>query len=404
MSPPDAPPSPAPRPALRVLVGVQDDGLNGVETYAEQVALAAAAAGHDTTLLVTNARVAEAVRARAAGSGVRVVDAGLAPASPARAAAERAAPALATRRGGAAVRRAVGAGLRGFDVVHLNRARLAPYARAAAPRVYCAGWFFPHAPARRAAETWRHTRGPALRRAALTGKSLAYYLGDARGYRAATAVVACTETLAEQLRGRGIRAVACPPPVGVAGAPAGAAGGGRALDLLVCSGDLSHPRKNLGDAVRAAALLARPDRPVVLRAVGNNAAGLERAAAALPPHARVEVLGPLGRDDVQREMRRAHALLLPSLYEEWGYVAVESILSGTPVAAYPVYPFADMLAGGLGAVAEAPTVEAYAAAVEAAASGPGVRRGDALAAEGARRFGLAAVGARLTSIWHERPR
>jgi glycosyltransferase involved in cell wall biosynthesis len=103
-------------------------------------------------------------------------------------------------------------------------------------------------------------------------------------------------------------------------------------------------------------------------------------------------------------MRRAHAFLLPSLYEEWGYVAVESILSGTPVVAYPVYPFADMLAGGLGAVAGAMTVTAFAAAVATVVDGTGVTsRGPALAAAGARRFGPAAVGARLTTIWDEHP-
>ena len=33
------------RRPLRVLVGVQDDGMNGIENYAEQTALAACAAG-----------------------------------------------------------------------------------------------------------------------------------------------------------------------------------------------------------------------------------------------------------------------------------------------------------------------------------------------------------------------
>jgi len=403
----------APRRALRVLVGVQDEGMNGVESYAEQVALAASAAGHRTTLLATTAAVADAVRARVAGSGVHVIDAGLPPVSAAQLLAERLAPGLATRRVGRAVRRLVRDGLGGFDVVHLNRARLAPAVQGAAPRVFCAGWFYPHAAAPRLAETWRHTRGSTPRRLALTAKSLVYFVGDARGYRAVTAVVACTETLAAQLRTRGVPAVACPPPVRADARQADDAPDDRGtLALLVCSGDLSHPRKNLGDAVRAAALLARPDRPVVLRAIGHGADALTHALADVErqrpgrehPHLRVEFLGPLPPADVRREMRRAHAFLLPSLYEEWGYVAVESILSGTPVVAYPVYPFADMLAGGLGAVAGAMTVTAFAAAVATVVDGTGATpRGPALAAAGARRFGPAAVGARLTTIWDEHP-
>jgi hypothetical protein len=97
-------------------------------------------------------------------------------------------------------------------------------------------------------------------------------------------------------------------------------------------------------------------------------------------------------------MRRAHALLLPSLYEEWGYVAIESILSGTPVASYPVYPFADMLQNGVGVVAEELTSKALADAVEQCLTLP---RGELLAAIGEERFGSRTLGLRLTQIWHE---
>lgn len=96
-------------------------------------------------------------------------------------------------------------------------------------------------------------------------------------------------------------------------------------------------------------------------------------------------------------MRRADVFVLPSLYEEWGYVAVESILSGTPVATYPVYPFSDMLAGGLGVVAMELRVNALCDAIErGAATG---LRGSALSQAGQERFGSAAVGERLGRIW-----
>jgi len=77
-------------------------------------------------------------------------------------------------------------------------------------------------------------------------------------------------------------------------------------------------------------------------------------------------------------------------------VAVESILSGTPVVSYPVYPFADMLVGGFGVVATELIPEALADAVLRAAQLP---RGQGMIERGARRFGSAAVGARLTAIW-----
>jgi glycosyltransferase involved in cell wall biosynthesis len=396
-----------PKRALRVCVAIQDDGLSGIESYAEQVAIASATAGHNTTLIVTTKQVATAVRQRLVGFDVQVVDTGIKPRTPAVVLADRIVPQLHTQRVGDAFVRTLKKLGQKFDVIHLNRPGLAPWASPFAMRLFVAGWFFPHAAGPRLAETWRHTRGFFPRRALITAKSLSYYAGDQRGYRAATSVVTCTEMLASQLRAQGLRAVACPPPVRIPKYPAseyvprGSENDG-ALHLLVCAGDLSHPRKNIGDAIRAAAQLARPDRPVIMRAVGGNASSLQAKVqrAKTAPGARFELksLGVLAPADVQREMRRSHALVLPSLYEEWGYVAIESILSGTPVISYPVYPFADLLTGGLGVVAEDRTPAALAAAIERGLSLP---RGGALVKAGEARFGSKAMGMMLTYIWND---
>jgi glycosyltransferase involved in cell wall biosynthesis len=272
--------------------------------------------------------------------------------------------------------------------------------------LFVAGWFFPHAAGPRLAETWRHTRGNLPRRALITAKALSYYAGDELGYRAATSVVTCTEMLASQLRSQGLNAVACPPPVRVPRQEASEYGPPKdgALHLLVCAGDLSHPRKNLNDAIRAAALLARPDRPVIMRAVGANSEALEskaaRAKVAAGARFELERLGVLPPSEVQRQMRRSHALVLPSLYEEWGYVAIESILSGTPVVSYPVYPFADLLTGGLGVIANDCNPSALANAVEQSFE---LQRGAALVKAGEARFGSRAMGALLTQIWSDSP-
>ena len=389
--------SPAAKRALRVLVGVQDEGLNGIETYAEQVALAAALAGHDVSLLVTTGDVADTVRARTAGSGLRVLCAGLVSASGVRTLAQRLVPQLHTQRLGDALARVLRADGMAYDVVHLNRPALAPWAAGVA-RVFVAGWYYPHAPVQRLGETWSHTQGKLPRRMVLAAKSLAYYAGDVRGYRATTTVIACTDTLASQLRAQGVSAVACPPPVqvGVSNDNDVAPADGGEIKLLVCSGDLSHPRKNASDAVRAAGLLASATRGVRLSVIGGRSDALMPEIARLPRNVTVELLGKKAPHEVRAAMRAAHAFVLPSLYEEWGYVAVESILSGTPVAAYPVYPFADMLAGGLGVVATQLRPEALAHAVERALLLP---RGGALIERGARRFGTAAIAARLTEIW-----
>jgi glycosyltransferase involved in cell wall biosynthesis len=388
--------------ALRVCVAIQDDGLSGIESYAEQVAIAAATAGHDTTLIVTTKQVAHAVRERLKDvASVRVVDTGIKPRTAALVLADRLVPQLHTQRVGDAFVRTLKKLGTQFDVIHLNRPGLAPWASPFGAHLFVAGWFFPHAAGPRLAETWRHTRGFLPRRAVITAKSLSYFAGDDRGYRAATSVVTCTEMLASQLRSQGLPAVACPPPVRVPKHAAAdyAPPNDGALHLLVCAGDLSHPRKNLKDAIRAAGLLAKPGRPVVMRAVGRNSDSLEPKARRVPlaTGARFEFqsVGVLSPADVQREMRRSHALVLPSLYEEWGYVAIESVLSGTPVVSYPVYPFADLLQG-MGVVAEDQTPNALAAAVERSLALP---RGQALVDAGEQRFGSRALGALLTKIW-----
>jgi glycosyltransferase involved in cell wall biosynthesis len=388
----------------RVLVALHSGGFNGIETYAEQVAIAGAVAGLDVTLLTATASGAEELRERLKGTGVAVLDAGVAEPSANVILAERLVPSLMIRRLSAAIRRAFAHREANFDAVHLNRAALAPAVRHLAKHVCAAGWFYPHAPGERVIETWSHTRGNLARRAVLAAKSVGFYRGDEAGYRASDCVVACTERLAEQLRTRGFHAVACPPPVRVLNATKNTrrcdSSRARAcVELLICSGDLSHPRKNLLHAVQALSYLVKPGREVVLYAIGRAPAALEDAATlARAVGVRVEFLGPKAPRDVHQKMREVDAFLFPSLFEEWGYVAVEALLSGTPVVAYPVYPFADMLSGGLGVIADGTKLEpqAFARAIERAIAGE--TRED-LAEAACARFGSAAVGARLARIW-----
>jgi glycosyltransferase involved in cell wall biosynthesis len=243
------------------------------------------------------------------------------------------------------------------------------------------------------------TGGNLPRRIALASKSVSFYLGDERGYRESDCVVACTDLLARQLRSQGIRAVACPPPVRLL---APQAEGPRRrhdpsrVELLVCGGNLALPRKNLRHAVEALRFLARPGREVTLSAIGHNPEGLLDAARGLPQSARVVALGPMRAHEVHAKMREVDAFLFPSLFEEWGYAAVEALVSGTPVVAYPVYPFRDMLSGGLGVVATQARPRSLADAVERVLAG---ECAEDLAEQAAGRFGIDAVGRRLARLW-----
>jgi glycosyltransferase involved in cell wall biosynthesis len=380
---------------LRVLIGVQDAGFNGIETYAEQVAVVGAAAGHEITLLVTSDAVADTV-ARRIDPGIRIEHLGLAPAGRAAAIAGRLWDGVAMRRLDDAVRRWVANRRERFDVAHLNRPVLARTIRPVADRVVVGAWFYPHQPATRVVETWRHNRGPVLRRLVLAGKSISYYRGDAAGYSAADCIAAPTTQLTEQLRGQRLPAEWCPPPVQVAsGSPVTKPRDGR-LRLVSISGDLTHPRKNLRATLDAAGVIANGGRGVVVEMIGRNPEPLRRYAGALPKGVEVIFPGPLERTIVHQHVRAADALVLPSLYEEWGYVAVEALLLGVPVVTFPVYPFSSMLSDGLGVVADAMTPDALARAIDAA-----VRDArDDLASAAAARYGAEAIGGRLSSLWH----
>jgi glycosyltransferase involved in cell wall biosynthesis len=390
---------------LRVLVGVHDGGLSGIDTYAEQVALAAATSGHEVTLLTTTSRVADDLSERLAGTGIVVLDAGLEAPSRAQELLQRLWPAWAKRRLQRATRSALAGTSKEFCVAHMNHPGLAGTVRPFARRVYVAAWFYPHHIVGRLMETWRHGGGIRPRSIILLVKSLSHYLNDAEGYRKSDCVVAPTTRLARQLISRGIPAAVCPPPVQV---DLSGYADEESIDaqmkpcdsdrvrLVICCGDLSHPRKNVESALAAVRLLPPLDRTVQLTLIGHKAESLHNALADMPPWVDVVCPGGLPPGRVHAYMRQADALLFPSLFEEWGYVAVESLLCGTPVVTFPVYPFEDMLNSRLGVQARDCSSEAFADAILE------VLRADhpsTLARTACERYGSVAVGRQLTDIW-----
>jgi glycogen synthase len=106
----------------------------------------------------------------------------------------------------------------------------------------------------------------------------------------------------------------------------------------------------LGDAL-AAVLNAEPDLHAVL--VGRDAgeAGgavmerFRRATAAVA--GRVHVLGELPREDALAVVVRSELVVLPSLWESFGYVCVEAMALGRPVVASDVGGFSEVLEDGV---------------------------------------------------------
>lgn len=387
------------RTHLSLLVALHSGSFSGIDTYAEQVAVMAAARGHDVTILAVGGRTAQDVARRTERSTLRVI--------PTRefpmgrwSRTLRQLPTFAVAEMRELMSAALFESRSSFDVAHVNHPGLAPVARRVAGRVVAAAWFYPHGPVGRFAETWRHTGRLFPKSAALAVKGLGHYLNDRRGFGSCDIVAAPTERLAAQLRGMRIAAVACPPPA----APPAAAepfDGDRAASsvwrITICCADLAHPRKNVRVGVQAAGHLARLGRPIELVLVGGNPGAHEATLAALPPSVRVLKTGRLPRGESQHWMANSDVLLLPSLYEEWGYVATEALMTGTPVAALPVYPFDEMLKPPLGICADDMTPHALAQAMERAIEGG--RNRAVVRQAAADRFGLAAVGSRLNRLW-----
>jgi len=393
---------------LKVLVAFHGGSLSGIDTYAEQIAAAGSTTPNSVTLAALGADNAKNLADRLSGLGIRVItDAQVF--SPRRRGTALTLPGLASRD----LREQLETILRRlgerFDVAHLNHPALAPVARRYCDRVIVAAWFYPHSPGARVAQTWHHTGRQLLRSTALAVKGLAHYRNDELGYRQSDSVVAPTARLTEQLRGLGIRAVTSAPPCGTLGdvdcqlepvgqgLPSDVPKCPESKKIVICCGDLSHPRKNVKAGLAAARLLGESGRSFELDLIGRNSNCLRADLGRLPDNIKVSTLGSLPAQELRAQFRRADVLLLPSLYEEWGYVATEAALRGARVVTFPVYPFIDILVDPFGACAADMTAAALARALEQAidsrADRPQVQRA------ASDLFGTQASARRLDAIW-----
>lgn len=126
--------------------------------------------------------------------------------------------------------------------------------------------------------------------------------------------------------------------------------------LLVVSA--LEPYKRVDLAIDAA---ARAGRPLTVIGTGSHERALRAHARRRPG---VTFLGRATDEIVRANMRRAHAFLMPQT-EDFGITAVEAQACGTPVAALGAGGALDtVLDGQTGALADEPTAEALARAIE----------------------------------------
>jgi glycosyltransferase involved in cell wall biosynthesis len=387
---------------LSVLVALHGGTLSGVDTYAEQVAVAGAAASHHVTLLAFGEQAAAGLAQRRYGPNLTVRTTAAPPRSYVRSLA-RQVPTLALAEMESRVGKELRRTRERFDVAHLNHPGLADAVRPFADRVVVGAWFYPHSARGRVRETWAHTGGKFPRSAGFALKGLSHYWNDRRGYAASDCIVTPTELLAHQLRSLGLDAVACPPPANLHPGPsaAGARGAREKPRVSIACGNLALPRKNVGVGIEAVHRLGAAGMAVELELIGRNAERFAAQLRRLPASVALRITGPVGREEMPARLQAADVLLIPSLYEEWGYVATEALISGTPVVAGPVYPFVEILSPTLGACA----TEMSAAALADALAEVLIQGADrsSVANAAAQRFGAEVVSRRLGAIWTGAP-
>jgi len=127
----------------------------------------------------------------------------------------------------------------------------------------------------------------------------------------------------------------------------------RKRTAVVVAYRLDEPRKNIRLAVDAVAHAKVPGLELLM--VGE----LGRLGS-LPDFCRP--VGPLSRSQVSEVLGESTCLLLPSLYEEFGYVGLEALAAGCHVVAAPLDGYAGMQSSGLQVVDR--TIDGFATAID----------------------------------------
>jgi glycosyltransferase involved in cell wall biosynthesis len=318
---------------MRIMIAGTYGERNGIETYTRHLVSALAGAGHEVF-----------VADRSPGDPLTGPSSRAIRLPPRNWAIWRAAGPFEAVRAGGGLRRAVDD--IAPDLVHVTYPELAP--RVSVPMVVTV--WHPERGILHRARTSR-SRGERAKLGALFAAS------DRIAVRRSAGVAATTRTVARAL-GESSRVVWIPPflPDSAVRAPAST----RSHDCLMVAGKLDDPRKGLALAIGAVELLRRDDPTTRLVLIGGWGSG---APPSLPDFC--EVRGSIPPDELGRAMREAGCLLMPSVFEEFGYVGLEALAAGTPVACTPLPGFEGLDTDGL-VVAERRDPEDLRAAARAA--------------------------------------
>jgi glycogen synthase len=197
-----------------------------------------------------------------------------------------------------------------------------------------------------------------------------------------------------------------PQPETSASIPSSEAAGGvssRGRPLLVFAGRLVH-EKGLQELIKALPLLRDelPELRLVVAGTGHQLADQQDRAARYGVSDLIEWAGFLDGAEVAQLLAAADLVVVPSLYEPFGMVALEAQLAGTPVAVSDTGGLAELVEPGRTGTRFAPeSPAAIAAAVRQVLADPvGSRQMAARAQRRARQeFGWQAVARRTAEVY-----
>ena len=177
-------------------------------------------------------------------------------------------------------------------------------------------------------------------------EELLFGLSDTVAFRHASAIAAVSREVARSLRQAGREAVWLPPfvPDSAVLAPAQQ----RSQVCVMIARWLDHPRKGLSLAVRAVEQARRTLPQLRLVLLGGWLD--RRRQESLPDFC--EARGQVSAEGVSESLRNAACCLVPSLWEEFGYVGLEGLAAGAPVVCGPLPGYEGLETAGLVRVAE----------------------------------------------------
>jgi glycosyltransferase involved in cell wall biosynthesis len=187
---------------------------------------------------------------------------------------------------------------------------------------------------------WQRVRSRADHSADLKSE-LTYALNDRFALRRTSVAIALTRPVHAALVRHGADCVLM--PAFLSDARVQAVQSPRPAICIMVARYLDAPRKGLSRAIAAAEVARRrhPDLRLIL--VGEFAA--PEAARRLPEFC--SLTGVLGDTELDRVLRSAGCLLVPSLWEEFGYVVLEGLAAGVPVVSGPLDIAATIHSDGL---------------------------------------------------------